>query len=69
MVNQVGIGELFVAFIKPCKLYPHLAALAKRLQWVDCFYRFRKCFDYQIGVVLAELNSIKPLVNVVRILS
>ena len=67
--DKVRVGKLLVAFVELGKLDPYFAALAECLERVDRLNCFGEGLDHQECVMFAKLDSIEPLVHIVRILS
>jgi hypothetical protein len=69
MEDEVGVREFFVRFVELGELDPDLGAIPKGLQRINGLDRLGECLNDKESVVLTELDSIQPLVDVVGVLS
>lgn len=69
MEDEVSVREFLVRFVELGELDPDLRALPKGLQRINGLDRLGECLDDKESVVLTELDSIQPLIDVVGVLS
>ena len=69
MVDQIGVLKLIILFVKFSEANPDFGGLASAFLRIDSLNCLGEGLDCQVGVLLAELDSVEPLVDIVRVLA
>ena len=69
VVDQIGVLKLIILFVELSEANPDFGGLTGAFLRIDSLNCLSKGLDCQVGVLLAELDSVEPLVDIVRVLA